>query len=194
MTGKGEEGFTLIELLVSIAVMMIIGGGITAGLVVGLRTTGSTGDRLAQSSDAQLLASYFVPDVQSTKTISVSDASCGGGAAVAKFTWVEWTDLLGDVKTNHTVSYAYIAPTAGNLNGTLVRSHCTGTSTTPINRQTVARYLAAALPTLICRNAAGTVVACSTAPAPMTASLTLTDHLADIADYSYTLSASRRAS
>ena len=194
MTGKGEDGFTLIELLVSIAVMLIIGGVITAGLVVGLKTTGATGDRLAQSSDAQLLASYFVPDVQSTKSISFGVASCGTGTAVANFTWIDWTDLLGDLKTSHTVSYAYLAPTPGNTNGTLVRSHCTGTNTTPINTQTVARYLAAGLPALVCRNAAGTAVACTTVPAPRTASLTLTDHLPDNADYTYTLSASRRES
>src|SRR5690349_18629994 len=130
MTGRGEQGFTLIELIVSIAIMIIIGGVITTCLVVGLRTTGLTSDRVAQSSDAALLADYFVPDVQSTNAISITDASCGGGTAVARFTWVEWTDLINSISVNHTVSYSYVPPSAGNANGLLVRSHCTGTNTT----------------------------------------------------------------
>jgi prepilin-type N-terminal cleavage/methylation domain-containing protein len=86
-TGK-QAGFTLVELLVAIVILGTIVGAIGSALIVGFRTQGSTQERLEQSSDAQLLASYFGPDVQSAKKAlaSPTDTVCSDTGAVVRLT------------------------------------------------------------------------------------------------------------
>lgn len=62
---RPDHGFTLVELLVTIVILATVVGSASAAVVLGLRSTDDAGTRLAESFDAQLVARYFVPDMQS---------------------------------------------------------------------------------------------------------------------------------
>ncbi len=64
-TTRRDEGFTLVEMLVAITVLVLIIGPLVTALVVYLRNTDQTMDRMALSHDAQITAAYFSQDVQS---------------------------------------------------------------------------------------------------------------------------------
>jgi hypothetical protein len=83
---RGEAGISLIELLIAISVTGIILAPIGLGIFFGFRTTGETQTRVEQSNGANLMASYFVPDVQGAVAVAknASDAlSCGASAGTA---------------------------------------------------------------------------------------------------------------
>jgi type II secretory pathway pseudopilin PulG len=77
---RREEGFTLVETLVTVVITGIIGGAVVASIIIGLRTTDATANRLADSRDAQLAAAYFGTDVQVADQVVVepSSPSCAG--------------------------------------------------------------------------------------------------------------------
>lgn len=54
---RAEDGFSLAELLVGIVVVGIIMGSIAAALIVGMRTTDQTTERLNESHDVQISSS-----------------------------------------------------------------------------------------------------------------------------------------
>ena len=79
-----EAGVTLVELIVAIAISAIIIGAITNAIFVGFRTTDKTTTRLSESHDTQLVATYFPPDVSSSRYVPISllpgdsPAGCSG--------------------------------------------------------------------------------------------------------------------
>lgn len=75
---RAEEGFTLIETLVTVVITGIISGAVAASVIIGLRTTDATANRLADSRDAQLAAAYFGTDVQAADEVNIpgSPPSC----------------------------------------------------------------------------------------------------------------------
>ena len=100
-----EGGFTLVELLVTIVIMTVIIIGITAGLMVALKTYPSDATRLTQDESAQLLSTWLQADVLSagptygpvgppTPPVSGIDVSgtataCAGSLPTAlRVTWV----------------------------------------------------------------------------------------------------------
>src|SRR4051812_43978905 len=97
MTGRGESGFTLIELLVSFTILGIIATGVTEGIMVGLRATDAVDERIQESTDAQLISSWFVTDTQSADNsgepsihgVSTTDSTCGGVAPLVRFRWTD---------------------------------------------------------------------------------------------------------
>jgi prepilin-type N-terminal cleavage/methylation domain-containing protein len=137
---RDEAGFTLVELLMAIVIMGVVLGPLAAGLLVGLRTSDETANRLAGSNDAQLLSIWLPPDVQSTgggaSDVSTSNnTDCSGVTNVLRLRWTE---------TTGSSSATYIAAYAVSQNGTgewrLVRYACVngGTPSTHV----VARNLA----------------------------------------------------
>src|SRR5437763_10399832 len=85
-----QDGFTLVELIVGMAIAGIIFGAIAGALIVGLETTDTTSQRIAESHDAQITSAYLANDVQSAATVSVSSAggSCSGaGTRLVDFTY-----------------------------------------------------------------------------------------------------------
>lgn len=86
---RDESGFTLVELLVASTAVAILMAALGAALVIGLRTTDDTNQRLRESHDAQMAASWFVPDVHSAGAVTVSQPTCAASSPVATF---EWTD------------------------------------------------------------------------------------------------------
>ncbi len=58
-----EHGFTLVEMLLTITILSLIIGVLTDTLILGLRTTGDTQTRIAQSDAQQFIAHYVSKDV-----------------------------------------------------------------------------------------------------------------------------------
>lgn len=72
MRKRTDEGFTLVETLVTVVITGIIGGAVVASIIIGLRTTDATANRLADSRDAQLAAAYFGTDVQGADEVNLA--------------------------------------------------------------------------------------------------------------------------
>ena len=59
-----ESGFTLIELIIVVAVLPLIVGAMTAGLLSVISFTPGIANKLSDSGDAQALSTSFTKDVQ----------------------------------------------------------------------------------------------------------------------------------
>ena len=88
---RDEEGFTLVELLVGMAIMVVIVGSVGSALIVGLKTTDGTMDRLNESHDAQISSAYLANDVQSAATVSVASggSNCGSSTPLVDFAYAD---------------------------------------------------------------------------------------------------------
>ncbi len=95
MRSRAQEGFTLVETLVTVVITGIIGGAVVASIIIGLRTTDATANRLADSRDAQLAAAYFGTDVQAADRVSVGPASSPSAPSCAP-TVPRIVDLIDD--------------------------------------------------------------------------------------------------
>ena len=81
-----ERGVSLVELLIAISITGIIMVPIGGAIFFGFRATSGTQTRLEQSNHANVLASYFVPDVQGAVTVAkgaTDSAACGGSGSTA---------------------------------------------------------------------------------------------------------------
>ena len=115
MNRRSEEGFTLVELLVTTMILGVVVGAVAASLIVGLKTTDDTNQRLAESHDAQMAAVYFAADAQNADDVSLSDGACGG-VPVVRFLWSEASPAIQKV-----ASYAVVTSGAERR---LVRHYC----------------------------------------------------------------------
>ncbi|HEY7106054.1 MAG TPA: prepilin-type N-terminal cleavage/methylation domain-containing protein [Acidimicrobiia bacterium] len=124
---RGEAGVTLTELLIAMMIAAIIIVPIGAAIFYGLRTTGATQTRVTESASANLMASYFVPDVQGAEDAALNapepSAACGASATTASLVLV----------TSPTSSVSYVQGT-GPRATTLYRRTCSGGSTTGLAR------------------------------------------------------------
>ncbi|MFD4372356.1 type II secretion system protein [Streptomyces sp. NPDC058486] len=73
---RSESGFTLTELLVTIVIVALIGTLLSKAVILGLRFTADTEKRVAATSAAGTLNSYFYGDVQSADHVT-TDPGCG---------------------------------------------------------------------------------------------------------------------
>lgn len=127
-----DDGFTLIELLMVIAMTGIILTALVSAFTVGLQNTNTTGTRLAESADVQLLSTYLPPDVQNAGSLA-SDVSTGGSATAgcsgsltgSNVLALQWSDPLAG--TAYGVTYR--AATVGGERQ-LIRYACTHAATT----------------------------------------------------------------
>jgi prepilin-type N-terminal cleavage/methylation domain-containing protein len=71
-----EAGFTLPELLLSIVILGVIAGPIAASMIVGLRSTDASAQRVGEANGAQLLSTWFEPDTLNADTVTVDDVDC----------------------------------------------------------------------------------------------------------------------
>jgi len=132
-----EAGFTLVELLVVVVILGIIGFALTNAVILGLKTTNSTADRVSGTSAVETLNSYFFEDVQSADAVTTSatspDPNCtgiptGSGQVLLHLTWTD-TDTAPIRETATTdVFYFFDPPSGGDQN--LIRVTCVTTTTT----------------------------------------------------------------
>ena len=177
-----EEGFTLVELLISTVILAVIFGAVTEAMIVGLRTTDSTDQRLRESVDGQLASAYFARDVQAAAQI-VPDMKSPCSSSVARVTFT-WTDPV-DGTTAKAAAYVLAGPpSAGADERVLTRQYCENGVLKA--SKDLARYLApSGTPvSLSCSTA------CTSVPAPATVTMSLTD----AHGYAYTVSGTRRSS
>jgi len=171
MKRLNDDGFTLVELTVSILILSVIVVVIGGALIFGLKTFGSTTQRLSESHDLQLAASYFAADVASARTVSLAaDPSCPVSGSVV--VTLGWTDPTAG---NEVVSYVTQTVTGGRQ---MVRHLCAAGTTADV---TVVHALGT-VGSPVCPTS------CSGSPTSTSISVTEAD------GYPYTLSASRRGS
>jgi hypothetical protein len=172
---------TLIELLISIAIMGLIIGPLSAGIIIGLRTSGETATRLAGSSDAQFLSIALPPDIESTGNASgdvvatpTANTECSGITNVLR---LRWTSSDTGTPTTYQAAYAITGNAVAGWN--LRRSFCiaSGAATT----RTIARNLA---------NATAATVAVSGTKVAMT--VTEAKTAANPVAFTFTISGNRR--
>jgi prepilin-type N-terminal cleavage/methylation domain-containing protein len=72
---REERGFTLVEVMISMAIVSLLIVAIGSALLVSFRTTGVTNARLSESHDVQIESSYLANDMQSAKSITVSNSA-----------------------------------------------------------------------------------------------------------------------
>ncbi len=176
-----ESGFTLVELLLVIVLLGIIIAPLTAGLMVGLRTTDETANRLAGSNDAQLLSIWLPPDIQSTGNQAgdvvfspTANTECSG---VSNRLGLRWRETQGAVTTTYLAAYAIAAE--GDGRWFLRRYLCVNGGAPTSN--VVARNLASSTATAV--TSSGTKVSMT-----VTAAATPTDPTS----YTFTVSGNRR--
>ena len=71
---RDEDGFTLPELMIGMVIMSLLIVAIAGALIVSLKTTGATEQRLHESQDVLITSSYVANDVQSAAKVEVDPA------------------------------------------------------------------------------------------------------------------------
>src|ERR1044072_2519198 len=84
LPSRREGGFTLVELLIGIAIAGVLIAVIGSAMVVGLKTTDATTQRLSESHDAQITSAYLANDVQSAASVSMSPSASNCPASGTK--------------------------------------------------------------------------------------------------------------
>ena len=169
---RNEDGFTLPELMISMVIMSLLIVAIGGALIVSLKTTGSTEQRIHESQDVLITSSYVANDVQSSASVNVNNAA---------------TNCAGAFTTLVTFTYASAAhPTAvykcGTANGETQVTR-TFNSGTPI---VVAHFAGISHPTVTVDYDT------STPPVPMSVTMRFTKPSDCTLDCVYTLFGSRR--
>jgi prepilin-type N-terminal cleavage/methylation domain-containing protein len=196
---RRDEGVTLLEVLIVVTILGIIIGPLTASIIVFIKNTNATTDRMAESHDAQITAAYFTQDVQSIGVRDWSDAvddddpyktfkpsielgSAPRGMAacpsenltttlVVRFAWDDPVPPTGGFAVR-TVAYRAQQVSTNPPRWELHRIACTAgvSGTTDI---IIARNLTAS-PGVACTDVADATVDCGAATLPATVKLTLT--------------------
>ena len=153
---KDVRGFTLIELLIVVTIVPIIIGALAGGLLEVFSLQSGTSNRLADSADAQVIASTFTKDVQSALAISTNPSNkfqCGTGTQLLELEWGNSQEIVAYSEVQSGTTYS------------LVRDYCSsGPSQTPSSSNVLTYDLAPPCPI------ADSVATCNTLnlqPAPV---------------------------
>lgn len=168
------------ELLITIAILGVVIAPLAGALIISLRTTDETSNRLASSNDAQLLSIWLPGDVQSAGNQSgdvvaapTANTECSGVSNLLRLRWRETQSST----TTYVAAYAIRPGPDGTWR--LVRYACTnsGSAITHV----VARNLASA--------SAGSV---SVSGTKISVTLTTKGTPTDPTGYTFTVSGNRR--
>ena len=139
MTPRDASGYTLVELVVAIAVSILIVAPITGAIIIGLRTTDSSSQRLSQTRDIELVQGVLPRDVFTATSVQANVAAastCAGKLSLLRLTWSTPTLNSGSgppttTLQNWEVDYFYalnpVAPPAPQT-GSLTRQLYTGSA------------------------------------------------------------------
>jgi hypothetical protein len=187
---------TLTELLITMLILIVIIGPLTGAMIVYLRNTQATSDRLSESHDAQIAAAYFRDDVQNTglrdwvhppytgyvqsitmdAPVNQGPYGCGSDTTTALIQFA-WTEPAATIATQSERSATYVVrPVTGSPGvGELHRVTCqkapdsSGGAVTMLADIIVAHNVdLSALPTVTCVDGSGnfTKAACTASTTP----------------------------
>ena len=146
-----DEGFTLIELLIVVAVIPLIIGAISLGLIAIFSLQSGVASRIGHSADAHVVAVNYQKDIAGAAEVTTSGNSsplCGvvNNVKVSIEGSTNWTLLLGlesdldsqgDFLTS--ISYVEVPVTSGtSTTYSLLRIYCVGGSHTPSTQSILA--------------------------------------------------------
>lgn len=83
-----DDGFTILELIIAMLIMGVVLAPLATAFFITVGTTKTTSQTVKDSSDAQLLSSFFADDVASADTVSRA-TSCGGANTVVQLQWID---------------------------------------------------------------------------------------------------------
>src|SRR5579863_3537704 len=123
-----DDGFTLVELLIVTTVLPMIIGALSVGLISVFSLQSGVSSRLANTSDAQIVAANFQSDVQGTAQVTTASSStpqCGAQSVVGTQLLGLWSNVN---QSNQTiVSYVSVAVVSGSTTRyALERLFCSG--------------------------------------------------------------------
>jgi prepilin-type N-terminal cleavage/methylation domain-containing protein len=138
---RDEGGFTLVELLIVVAVMPLIVGALSLGLISVFKLQSGVSNRLGNTVDSQVVQSTYQNDVSSALAVTGATGQtldqCGPSSEY-QLLGLAWDALSSQQGGGYStiVSYAEV-PNGSQWN--LVRQYCTsGYSATPATTTTVA--------------------------------------------------------
>jgi hypothetical protein len=143
-----------VELLIVVTVLPLVVGALSYGLLTVLQLQSGVANRLADTSDAQMVNADFSADVQSAINVTTNGTStsqCYTGTQVLGMEWGQAVNSQGASYYQSVVSYV-IQPVVSGSTTTyaLVRQYCTSTgtvissSTTPVSTVTLSNDLPSA--------------------------------------------------
>lgn len=215
-TEASESGITLVELLVGMVIIAMLTGAMASAFVTALNGSAPTRQRLRETNDAQVIASYLVKDAQAAGTtdpsrpgfpildpdhdpyadIGVSMSNNAGCSSVPPLLRLKWFEPTGNysptgdrIVTAHVVVYS-------RSGSEIVRTECVGTGPSATflpdvapgtaSSQTLARSVSTA-------SASCDPIACPALPETVSLKVVETnDPQNSISPYTYTLTASVR--
>jgi prepilin-type N-terminal cleavage/methylation domain-containing protein len=185
---RRDDGVTLIEVLLVVVILAVIIGPLTAAVIVFLRNTDATTDRMAESHDAQIASAYFSQDVQSVGIRNWSSApyvtvpsiqtgvamnaapyGCGSDPTAVLIRFV-WDDPAVGAPTLRSASYV-VMDVGGERQ--LRRVVCSPVGTVASDVVLAHNVDTATAPAVVCADVGGATTACNAATLPATVTLTL---------------------
>src|SRR4051794_13499960 len=127
---RDQDGFTLPELMVGMVIMSLLIVAIAGALIVSLKTTGSTEQRLHESQDVLITSSYVANDVQSAASVNINNGTtdCSGGfTTLVTFTYASAAAPTAVYKCGTLAGETQITRTFNN-GAAIVVAHFAGTS------------------------------------------------------------------